>query len=115
MCVDATAPHGVPGRIHRIDLGVSDLPADDTFASSHSFGLAQAVALARILRLAPPRIIVYGIEGRSFDYGASLTPAVAAAVSDAAENIVAEVERLLSASDPTPRDPTSSRWRASSS
>jgi hydrogenase maturation protease len=94
VCVDAAAPLGDPGRIHRVDLCMSALPADASLTSSHAFGLAEAIELARRLQLAPPRIIVYAIEGHSFHSGAPLTPAVAAAARGAADHIVADIERL---------------------
>jgi hydrogenase maturation protease len=81
---------GAPGRIHRIDLATDELPRDMSFASSHAFGLAVAIGLARMLERAPRDIVVYAIEGCCFDAGAALTPAVAAAAGDAADRIAAE-------------------------
>ncbi|MGP0057911.1 MAG: hydrogenase maturation protease [Beijerinckiaceae bacterium] len=94
VCVDAAAPTGAPGRIHRIDLATDELPRDMSFASSHAFGLAVAIGLARMLERAPRDIVVYAIEGCCFDAGAALTPAVAAAAADAADRIAAEACRL---------------------
>ncbi len=94
VCIDAAAPLGSPGRIHRIDLDTGPLPQDVPVMSSHDFGLAQAIGLARALELAPRRIIVYAVEGGSFDGGAPPTPAVAAAVRIAADRIVTEIQRL---------------------
>ncbi|MFC5525817.1 hydrogenase maturation protease [Rhodanobacter ginsengisoli] len=94
ICVDAAAPMGTPGKIHRIDTAVDTLPCDASFASSHALGLAEAIELARTLGTAPPTIIVYAIEGASFDDGAGLSAPVAHAVGEAARHIVAEVERL---------------------
>jgi len=94
VCIDAAAPLGSPGRILRIDLDTRPLPTDLSGMSSHDFGLAQAIGLARSLKLAPRRIIVYAVEGGSFDSGAPPTPAVAAAVPIVAERIVAEIQRL---------------------
>jgi hydrogenase maturation protease len=94
VCVDAAAPMGAPGRIHRIDLATDELPRDMSFASSHAFGLAVAIGLARMLERAPRDIVVYAIEGCCFDAGAALTPAVAAAAGDAADRIAAEACRL---------------------
>ena len=94
ICVDAAAPMGTPGRIHRIDLTADELPREVSLASSHSFGLAVAIGLARILERAPRDIVVYAIEGCCFDTGAALSPAVAAAAADAADRIAAEACRL---------------------
>jgi hydrogenase maturation protease len=98
VCVDAAAPLGTPGRIFRINLATDSLPRDVAFVSSHAFGLAPSIALARVLQLAPPDIVVYAIEGSCFEAGAVVTPQVGAAAVEAADRIVAEVDALRKAS-----------------
>jgi hydrogenase maturation protease len=98
VCVDAAAPLGTPGRIVRMDLAEDDLPHDPTLVSSHAFGLAPAIELARVLLVAPRDMIVYAIEGSCFDAGAALTSRVAAAAAEAADCIVAEVDALRQSS-----------------
>jgi len=95
ICVDAAAPRGAPGRVHRIDLAEEKLPPELSFTSSHAFGLAEAIELARVLELAPKRIIVYAIEGACFDAGAPFTPAVLSAAADVADCIAGEVCDIL--------------------
>lgn len=94
VCVDAAAPMGEPGRVHRIDLATDELPWELTFASSHTLGLAEALELAEVLGLAPPSIIVYAIEGGCFDDGAPVMPEVASAAEEVAGRIMAEIGRL---------------------
>jgi hydrogenase maturation protease len=94
ICVDAAAPMGEPGRIHRFNLTTAELPSEMSFVSGHTFGLAATVRLARALQLAPQDIIVYAVEGRCFDSGAPMTADVAAALSKVAHHIVNEVDRL---------------------
>jgi hydrogenase maturation protease len=94
VCVDAAAPMGAPGCIHRIDLAVGELPQNISTTSSHGFGIADAIGLARTLHLAPRDIVVYAIEGYCFNGGAPMTPEVMAAASETADCIVAEVSRL---------------------
>jgi len=100
VCVDAAAPLGVPGRIHRIDLTKDELPAEMSFASSHALGLADAVRLARVLQRAPQDIIVYAVEGRCFEHGAPMTAEVSAAAEEVAHRIIAEVGRLQQTTAP---------------
>lgn len=97
VCVDAAAPVDTPGRIHRIDLASDELEHDVSLASSHAFGIAQAIELARTLGLAPRDIIVYAIEGVCFEGGAPIAPEVLAAAADVAGRVVAEVGRLRQA------------------
>ena len=94
VCIDAVAPMEGPGRIHRIDAGAGELPHGVSFASSHAFGLAEAIALAGALRSLPGTVIVYAVEGASFDGGAEMTPEVTAAAAEVADRVVAEVGRL---------------------
>lgn len=94
VCVDAAAPMGEPGRVHRLDLASDALPRELSAMSSHAFGLGEAVALARTLDLAPATIIVYAVEGQNFEGGAPMSPAVAAAIAPTAHLIAAEAARL---------------------
>lgn len=90
VVVDAIAGRD-PGRIHRIE---AEGLAGVTFAagSTHAMGLAEGVRLGRALDRLPKELIVYGVEGETFGYGAGLTPAVAAALEAAAQRVVEEIE-----------------------
>jgi hydrogenase maturation protease len=103
VCVDAAAAAGTPGRIRRIDLGCENLPVDVGATSSHAFGLAEAVQLARTLHSAPAHIVVYAVEGASFETGAPMTAAVAAAADDVARRVTDDVRRLAQAATPFQR------------
>jgi hydrogenase maturation protease len=98
VCVDAAAPLGDPGRIHRIDLRASTLTKQISLTSSHGLGLVEVIELASALHLEPREIIVYAIEGASFDNGTALTPAVATAARVVADRVLADVGRLQYAS-----------------
>ncbi len=96
ICVDAAAARDTPGRIHRVDLATETLPPDLSFTSSHAFGVAEAIELARVLDMAPKKIVIYAVEGCCFDAGAPFTSAVASAASEVADCVAAEVYRALS-------------------
>ena len=72
-----------------------------SFASSHAFGVAEAIELARALDLAPKRIVVYAIEGVCFDAGAPFTPPVLRAAEEVADCIAREVRHILSTASGT--------------
>jgi hydrogenase maturation protease len=100
VCVDAAAPMTgsmTPGRIHRFDLARDALPRELAVTSSHAFGLAEAIDLARALQRAPQTIIVYAVEGGCFDGGSALTPEVATAAGVVADQVVAEICKLRQA------------------
>ncbi|MGZ9117038.1 MAG: hydrogenase maturation protease [Methylocystis sp.] len=89
--VDACVFGAKPGDIRRFDVGTGPLPRAAFGASTHGFGLAEALELARALGVLPPLCIVYAIEGEIFDVGASMSPAVAAAVDIVAGRLRADI------------------------
>jgi len=90
VLIDAAAVATTPGRIHRIDLAVDRLPCDLGLASTHAFGLAEAISLARSLGLLPAKVIVYAVEGVCFEPGAPMTPEVVAAADQVSQLVAAE-------------------------
>ena len=92
--VDAVSSGAEAGTVHRIDAVEHQLPSGLFGASTHHLGIADAVELARALGKLPGRLIVYGIEGKSFQAGNDLTPAVAASVERVVESLRAEVAEL---------------------
>ncbi|MFO1125910.1 MAG: hydrogenase maturation protease [Methylocystis sp.] len=89
--VDACVSGRPPGFIRRFDVGAAPLPQTVFGASTHGFGLAEALELARALGVLPPRCVLYAIEGGNFDLGASLSPQVAAAVEIVSARLRAEI------------------------
>jgi hydrogenase maturation protease len=77
--IDATVSGAEPGTITKFD-GLKDRLPANTFQSTHSFGLAESVELARVLERLPARLTIYGIEAGSFGHGQALTPRVEEAV-----------------------------------
>jgi hydrogenase maturation protease len=72
LVVDAISSGSEPGRLHRFDVTHAPLPAEIFSVSTHALGLPEAVELARELgRL--PRLVVYGIEGETFEAGEGLS------------------------------------------
>jgi hydrogenase maturation protease len=86
--VRAQPPH--PGRVHRF---VVDRPGPGAArtASSHGFGLDDAIALALALDRMPGRLIVHAIEAADLAQGPGLTPAVAAAVDPVTAAILDDI------------------------
>ena len=60
--------------------------------STHDFGLAEMIGLARVLDRMPARLRIYGIEGRHFSVGSELSAEVAKAVEDVAVKIAGEAQ-----------------------
>jgi hydrogenase maturation protease len=87
-CLVVDAVRGVePGRIVEVPLRrltTSDGPQP---ASSHALPLEIVIGLAEALGADIDRAVFIGIGGRSFELGAGLSPAVVAALDEAAETI----------------------------
>ena len=73
LVVDGIGSGAAPGKLHRFDVTAAPLPAEVFNTSTHALGLPEAVELARELDLLPSRLIVYGIEGESFETGEGLS------------------------------------------
>ena len=86
-----------PGRVHRLELTNSPLPIGFAPGSTHAFGVAETIELARNLGRLPERLIAYLIEGERFATGTPLSPAAAGAVDEAAQRIVMELSTILAA------------------
>jgi hydrogenase maturation protease len=87
--VDAASSGGEAGTVHRLEAGDKPLPAQLLRSSTHAFGVADAIELARALGRLPETVRVYAIEGSDFTAGAGLSPAVQQAV----EQVARELER----------------------
>ena len=88
VIIDAMKAGMEPGSIKRIDAVAGPFPVEDFKLSSHSFGVAEAVEIARVLARLPKSLIVYGIEAHDVADGEGLSPAVQKAVAEVASQIL---------------------------
>jgi hydrogenase maturation protease len=113
VVVDAVrAEPSHPGQIHRF---VMDRPGGGVAqpASSHGFGLDDAVALALALDRMPGRLIVHAIEAADLTQGIGLTSAIAEAVGVVAAAILDDIaagRRLLGSESKDLRSRDLSPW-----
>ncbi|MGJ0510463.1 MAG: hydrogenase maturation protease [Methylocystis sp.] len=92
--IDACVSGAAAGSVRRIDVTQTDLPEAAYGLSSHGFGLAEALALAKTLRRLPRHCIVYAIEAARFDMGAPLSEPVGRSVDAVASMLIKEIARL---------------------
>jgi hydrogenase maturation protease len=92
IILDAAFSGKRAGTIHRIDASVESMPKDFLRCSTHALGVAEAIELARALDQLPRRVIVYGIEGVSFEQGAGLSEAVEAASGKLETLVLSDIE-----------------------
>lgn len=93
ILIDAVESGARPGTIHRVDAGLRKLPSELFRGSTHALGVAEAIELGRALGRLPRTLLLFGIEGRSFAAGASLSPDV----ERAAERLARELRERASA------------------
>jgi hydrogenase maturation protease len=91
LLVDAVRSGAPAGTVHRIDATDEPVPATMSAASTHTLGVGEAIELARALGRLPARVVLYGIEAERIAAGAELTPAVARAVDEVVESVLAEL------------------------
>lgn len=89
ILIDTSQTGAAPGSILRFDVAQAPLPAFSDSASSHGFGLHEALELARSLGTLPARCEVIAIEGQCFDTGTGLSDAVRVAVDQLAKELLA--------------------------
>jgi len=99
VLIDAMCSGAEPGTIRRFDAGAQSPPAQMFRHSTHAIGIAEAIELGRALRKLPRRLIVYGIEGRNFDAGTQLAPAVEASIETVTHRVLEEAHQLLASEE----------------
>ncbi|MCR4321832.1 MAG: hydrogenase maturation protease [Candidatus Brocadiaceae bacterium] len=82
ILIDAVHSGAQPGTIHRFDVHTQTIPTKFFHYSTHAFGVAEAIELARALKQLPQNLIVYGIEGKCFEAGIGLSLEVEKAVEE---------------------------------
>ena len=92
--VDAVSSGEPPGSIHRLDASKQPIPTKFFSCSTHNFGVAEAIELARTLNQLPEQLKLYGIEGKNFQPGEVLSPEV----EQAMESVSNEISKHFSSS-----------------
>lgn len=90
VVVDAVVSGAAAGTIHRLEAHGAPLPASLGAASTHSFGLAQAIELCRALGRLPQRVVVYGVEVEGTGIGEPLSCPVTQGLDRLIDRIVQE-------------------------
>lgn len=91
--IDAVFSSAEPGKIYRFETGKDNLPsALFKGFSTHAIGLAEAIELSKALGELPRRLIIYGIEGSSYEAGRGLTPEIERSAELVVSKIIEEIE-----------------------
>ncbi len=95
IIIDACRSGSPAGTIHRFDVVKSPIPVNLGAFSSHGFGLAAGLELARSLKQLPRICVVFAVEVIEFNPGAGLTPEVSFCFNELLAAVEGEFERLL--------------------
>ena len=90
LLVDAVGAKAGPGTIHRFEWPDPRVEALRP-GSTHDLRPAEALRLAAALGIAPPRVVVFGMEVESLDPRSGLSPSVMASVPELVRQLVEEL------------------------
>ncbi|MGA9407895.1 MAG: hydrogenase maturation protease [Bacteroidota bacterium] len=93
--IDAVSSGAVPGTVHRVDARIKPLPKELVLFSTHAFGVAQAVELARSMNTLPPKLVLFGVEGKNFSSGTNLSFEVLAVVQRITQMLLDEISSVV--------------------
>ena len=91
ILIDAVHSGAEPGTLHRLDAHTQPMPSEFSHCSTHAFSAAEAIELARALGQLPPRLVVYGVEGKTFESGLGLSLEVEKAVQKVVERVLGDL------------------------
>lgn len=100
IVVDAVVTGAPAGTVETWDTSRT-LTTRKTPATTHGFGVAEAIEIARALDRLPARLQVYGIEARQFEPGSEVSPEVAAGIQEVVRRI-SDAVRAVSSRRPGP-------------
>lgn len=91
-CITSGSP---AGRCFRLDAATQKMPAQFFRSSSHLFGVAEAIEMARTLRQLPPKMVVYGAEGTQLELGKPMSDDMVAAVATISAQLLDEIRSTV--------------------
>lgn len=95
VLIDTMRSGASPGTIRRFDASSEPLPARWRRPSTtHALAIDDAIELGRALGRLPPRLIIYAVEGRTFEAGSALSGEVEANIGALASAIAREASEL---------------------
>jgi hydrogenase maturation protease len=101
VVVDACRGAGSPGSVHVFEEADVERLGALQAVSTHTFGVVEAVGLARALGRLPSRLVIYALEGGDFRIGTELTPPVDRAVDSVVALLVQRTGSGTSTHAPT--------------
>ena len=92
LIVDAVETGNAPGSLVRL-TGADVQPVMETKLSPHQMGLKDLLAVAMLLGINPPEMVLLGIQPGIIELGMDLSPSVAAQFDTLVEKVLQELEK----------------------
>ena len=93
ILIDAISSGSTRGTIFKIDVRKKKVPAKLFHSSSHAFGTAEAIELARVMKTLPRELRIYGIEGAAFTAGRTISDSVQVSAQKVVKQILKFINR----------------------
>jgi hydrogenase maturation protease len=97
IIVDAVFSGKDPGAVYRFDASAQEVPRGLFHYSSHAFGVAEAIEVARRLGKLPRHLLLFGIEGKAFGTGVGLSDPVVKSIPELIAMIEEEIHAVHAA------------------
>lgn len=94
VVIDAMVSDSPLGTVRRI--AVNEAEPGQAFVSSHGIGIAETLALGKVLNLLPTTLLLYGIEARYAAAETALAPQVRDAIPELLQAIEMDLELVAS-------------------
>jgi hydrogenase maturation protease len=91
LLIDAVTSKSQPGTFQIINAVEQSIPASMFNTSTHNLSVAEAIEMARNLERLPKRLLVYGIEGKKFQFGETLSPQMNGVIEEVVHHILSHV------------------------
>lgn len=93
--IDSMSGGREPGHVCRMDGWSNTIGSESFRHSTHAFGVAESIELAKVIGGLPKTCVVFGVEGENFGSGTSISAPVMLAADKVIDAIVAEVQCLV--------------------
>jgi hydrogenase maturation protease len=94
ILIDAVLSGSAPGTVHRLELTSRLLPTEFFKFSTHLFSIPQAIYLSASLGTLPDKLLILGIEGKSFDPGEAISGEAESAINNIVNIVQQEVKNF---------------------
>ena len=91
IIIDAVNTDYEPGKIIRLSAHEEPIPTKFFNYSTHAFGVAEAIELARSMDELPSELILFGIQGVDFSSGSGLSETVEKSMDQLVEFVLNEI------------------------